>query len=294
MSSRSALTSDPDESGPFTLGLRLTAVLLLLRAQGPIDTYVGLIGLASLALLLPRALTTPAIWYLAAALLARRIVWDWPLADNHIYLMAYWCLAIGLALGSTAPAAVLARAGRWLLGAAFALAVVWKGLLSPDYVDGRFFRTTLVVDARFEDVVRMAGGMTREDLARHRDALVPLGEGAELADDDMPVEPPAFRRLALTLTWGGLIAEAALAIAFLAPLPPARRAIRHVLLLAFCAVTYPVAPVAGFGWLLLAMGASQAPPGRAWTVAYVATWLLVLAGTELPWAGWVADALGQA
>jgi hypothetical protein len=86
-----------------------------------------------------------------------------------------------------------------------------------------------------------------------------------------------------------------LAVVFLAPLPAALQWIRHALLLAFCTLVYPVAPVAGFGWLLLAMGLSQVSAGEtAWRRAYVLVWLWVLVVTELPWAGWIADAVGRA
>ena len=71
--------------------------------------------------------------------MAARIVAVWPLADNHIYLLAYWCLAIGLALAGPAPAATLATSSRWLVGAAFTMAVLWKAVLSPDYVEAASF-----------------------------------------------------------------------------------------------------------------------------------------------------------
>jgi hypothetical protein len=143
-------------------------------------------------------------------------------------------------------------------------------------------------------VVAAGGGMTREEIGRHRLALAPLAEGAELAEDASLVEPDAFSRLALALTWGALFWELALAAVFLAPLAAALRWVRHALLLAFCTLVYPVAPVAGFGWLLLAMGVSQVPDAdAAWRRGYALVWLWVLATTELPWAGWLAEALNR-
>ena len=41
-------------------------------------------------------------------LTAIRIADDWPLADNHIYLLGYWLLAVSLALRSRDAAATLA------------------------------------------------------------------------------------------------------------------------------------------------------------------------------------------
>jgi hypothetical protein len=290
----SAVTSDPDRMPGLALVLRMTAALLLLRPQGPPVLHAAYLTVGTVALIVPSAITSAPLWITAAAIVALRIASDWPLADNHVYLLAYWCLAIGLALGSAAAEGTMSRAARWLVASSMAFAVLWKSVLSPDYLDGRFFRMTLIVDERFEDVVRVAGGMSREEIARHRLALAPLAEGAELAEDESLVEPGAFHRLAFALTWGALASELALAIAFLAPLPAVLQWTRHALLLAFCTLVYPVAPVAGFGWLLLAMGASQVPAGDVvWRRAYVLVWVWVLVATELPWVGWLADALNR-
>ena len=146
---------------------------------------------------------------LVAALVAARIAFVWPLSDNHIYLLAYWCLAIGLALSGPAPAATLSTSSRWLLGAAFALAVLWKAVLSPDYVDGRFFRVTLLTDERFADASLVFGGLSREQMAVNRKFLEPLPEGAELLEPPAFVEPPRLRAFAAVATWGGLGARSA-------------------------------------------------------------------------------------
>jgi hypothetical protein len=115
--------------------------------------------------------------------------------------------------------------------------------LSPDYIGGRFFRMTLLVDERFEDIVRIAGDMDRAQIERHRQGLIPLADGAQLALDDSLVEPAAFHRLALALTWGGLLWETALAAVFVAPLAYRWRWLRHALLLGFCiAVCTPSRP----------------------------------------------------
>lgn len=277
---------------PLALSLRMTAVLLLLRPQGPPAVQVAQLGIAALLLFGSSLIVRADAWLSAAAIVAMRIAWDWPLADNHVYLLAYWCLAIGLALGAPNPTTTLQASGRWLLAAAFALAVLWKALLSPDFIDGRFFRMTLIVDERFEDLVRLTTGMTRAEIDRHRMALVPLGAGAELAADETLVEPAALGRLARGLTWGGLLLEAAIAAAFLAPIGASRLWIRHALLILFCVATYPIAPVPGFGWLLLAIGVVSAQSPR-WQAAYVGAWLIVLAGSGVPWTGWVADGLGR-
>jgi hypothetical protein len=112
-------------------------------------------------------------------------------------------------------------------------------------------------------------------------------DGAGLAGD-APAEPPRLRSLALAATWATLALEAAVAIAFLAPL--GRRVwLRHWLLLCFCATTYAIAPVVGFGWLLLAMGAAQcAPHARRTRLAYLGVFALLIfyAVASARWSAW--------
>jgi hypothetical protein len=225
-------------------------------------------------------------------LVTARIIVDWPLPDNHIYLLAYWCLAIALALGAADGQLVLRTSCRLLIGTAFLMAVVWKTVLSPDYLDGRFFRVTFLTDDRFAGSTMLLGGLTESELAENREYLRPLPEGAELLDPPPLVEPPAFRRLVAASTWGTLFTEAVVAAACLFPLQGRALIARHVSLLAFCAVTYAFAPVAGFGWLLLTMGLALCEPGAVVLRAvYVASWFLVLLHSEVPWtellAGWL-------
>jgi hypothetical protein len=265
--------------------LRLTAVELLLRPMGPWGVRPLILAAAGLAILLPRALSSSVTWYVLTALLTARIIADWPLPDNHIYLLTYWCLSLALALDATDPARTLATSARWLIGTAFLMAVIWKALLSPDYLDGRFFRVTWLTDGRFTDAVQVLGHMTAAQLSDNREQLAPFPEGAEPLYLTPPPDPAAFRYLVLTSTWGVLALEALVAFGFLFPRGDRAGPLHHLSLLLFCGVTYAIAPVAGFGWLLLTMGIAMCRPDqRALRAAYVVTWFLVLFYSEIPWA----------
>ena len=192
-----------DEHGVPESVLTLTAIILLLR---PLDVWwiaPFVLAAACLSLLSRTVRRAPVTWILVAMLVAVRIVVVWPLSDNHIYLLAYWCLAMGLALSSATPAATLSAGSRWLVGAAFAMAVVWKAALSPDYVDGRFFRVTLLTDERFADASLVFGGLSREQMVQNGAFLEPLPEGAGLLTPPPFVEPPRLRAFAAAATWGG-------------------------------------------------------------------------------------------
>ena len=265
---------------------RLTAIALLLRPMGEWYVRPAILGLAMLVLISPAAMKRAWLWNTLAFLIAVRIAGDWPLADNHIYLLAYWCLAIGLASAAPLPAAALARSSRLLIGLAFAFAVIWKAFLAPDFIDGRFFRVTLLTDPRFEDAAVLIGGLSRDQIRANREALAALPEGAVAAEPPVIIETERLKQLAWLSTFGILLLEATVSVVMLLPSTLPAVLLRHVLLLLFCAVTYAFAPVAGFGWLLLAMGLAQCQDEwRLVRLLYLGMFLLVLFYSEVPWAG---------
>jgi hypothetical protein len=274
------------------LAAQLTLISLLLARVGGLEVRAAILILAAAALLAPRLATSAALWLTLAALAAARIAFDWPLSDNHAYLLSYWCLALGLAFATASPARPLARSARLLLGLVFALATLQK-LLSPDYVDATFFRYALVVDDRFEALGGLLG-RGDEALARARALLEarpwePPPQGAAFE------EPAALRAAAVAFTWATLALEGAVALAFLAPARLAPAWLRDGSLLAFCVGTYAIAPVAGFGWLLLAMGAAQTEPTQVRTRwLYLAAFALLVVYRELPWLALVGASLGGA
>jgi hypothetical protein len=282
-----------DENGVPDSVLTLTAIILLLR---PLDVWwvaPFVLATACLLLIFRAARHAPITWIGLAVLVAARIVSVWPLSDNHIYLLAYWCLAIGLALSGHTPAVTLSTSSRWLLGAAFAMAVLWKAVLSPDYVDGRFFRVTLLTDERFADASLVFGGLSRAQMAENRAFLEPLPEGAELLNPPAFVEPPRLRMFAAVATWAGLLLEALVALLCLIPAEGRLQVARHASLVAFCVTTYALAPVAGFGWLIATMGLAQCRPNQqSLRGAYIAVFVLILLYSEIPWTGVLADWTG--
>ena len=176
--------------------------------MGPWYVRAPLLLLSMLGLVSGPWLRAPAVWMALALLVAVRVFVEWPLPDNHIYLLAYWCLGVALALRFADPANQLARTSRLLLGLVFAFAVLWKAVLSPDYRDGRFFAVTLLTDDRFSEVVQLVGGLSDTQLQENREYLTPLPEGAELLEPRVLQAPGRFRLLVFVATWGTLAMEA--------------------------------------------------------------------------------------
>lgn len=266
------------------LGLRLTAIILLIQPVSVWYLRPVLMSLAILGLLVPAVLRTPAVWGGIALLIVAWVTREWPTGDNHHFLFAYWTLAIFLALCTRRPERALARSARWLVVAVFLWATLWKAVLSPDYMDGRFYRVRLLTDHRFSAVVQLVGGLSAEQVESSRIYLEPPPFGVPGSAPPELVEPRAVVHLATFLTWATLLLEGLVALAFLVPWGRWTLSVRHGVLLGFCGAAYAIAPVAGFGWLLCVMGVTQVPVDRrGLRAAYVAVFLLLRFYVDIPW-----------
>ena len=265
------------------LALRLLLVGLLFQPVGNPWLRPPAMALAALGLLSPSALASTWLWAALTALATLRLALVWPVSDNHAFLLAYWCLAALLATLAAKRDAILAWNARALIAGAFAFATLWKAVLAPDFADGRFFTVALVDDARFESFTLLATGIDADTLYTLRDLTREHADGVFVPWDEMPEVPRALVRLARAMTGATIAIEGAIAIAFLLPLGWRIARVRHALLLLFCATTYALAPVPGFGWLLLSMGVAQLEPERRRTRAlHLAVFLLVLLETRWP------------
>ncbi len=275
---------------PPVLAAQLTLACLLLAPIGLFDLRAAVLMLAVTGLLAPPLGQWAPFWLTLAALAALRVAQDWPLSDNHAYLLACWCLALAIAFRRTDPSGELARSARLLVGCAFALAVAQKTLVSSDYLDGAFFRWLLADDPRFEDLGRLLGrdGAALESTR----SLLRAAPFAALPPGASFVETTGLRLAAVALTALTLAIEALVALTFLAPARLVPAVARDLCLLAFCVGTYAIAPVAGFGWLLVAMGVAQSSgPTARWL--YLGTFALIAFYEEVPWLEALAKLAGR-
>jgi hypothetical protein len=270
------------------LAARLTFLTLLFSPIG--DWYVSPVVqvFSAIGLLFRNLWRSAWLWLVLTLLAALRVYQDWPMADNHAYLLVYWCAALAIATGPGGMAS-LARNARWLIGLTFAFAA-WQKWASPDYANDVFFLTTFLVDERFEDFAVLFGGLTYEQLEAARVYL----EGDYRAGpvDAFPFElPVAFRVLARLSTIWNLLEQTLVAVAFLAPPASIVGRLRDPLLLLFCFTVYAVAPVPSFGWLLIAMAVVQAMPSNTIRVWYLTAFATLAFYYEVPWAWLLVEAL---
>jgi hypothetical protein len=268
---------------PVDAGLRLTALMLLLHPIG--DWYLRpvILAIAFIVLLVPNQLRNPMLWGALAALVTLRLVLAWPAADNHAYLLAYWCLAVFIAVGAEDTDATLELNARLMIGLVFALATVWK-LLSPDYANGVFFRVAMATDPRFEGFSLLIGGLSVQELFDLRAFLHEHNDGGAISQLINPGEPARYVWIAKLTAWWNIAIDAAIAIAFLSPTARGLSRTRDGLLLLFCVTTYAVATVEGFAWLLIAMAVTRCRSGSRTVPLYVVTFLMILFYREIPWA----------
>jgi hypothetical protein len=280
---------------PVDLALRLTLLDLLLRPIGDWHIRPAMLAIAGAGLLVPGWLRKSPLWFALAGLTAVRAWADWPLADNHAYLISYWCLAAGISLTVKDTEACLALNGRLLIGLAFGFAVIWKLLLSPDFLDGTFLRVTMLQDPRFEGWTLLSTGLSPEELEAHRASLARHLDSPPYDAVSGPEISARFSVLATATTFWTAAIELAIAVTFLWWKGAFFSRARHALLIVFCVTTYAVATVDGFGWLLISMGVAQCAPQLVRTRAlYLASYALIIVYREVPWALLLVDAVGGA
>ena len=277
---------------PLDLALGLTLLDLLLQPVGDWRLRFPILALAAAGMLFPDLLRRVELWTGLTALVSLRVALDWPLPDNHAYLLSYWCLAVAISRVDSDPDRGLAISARWLIVGVFGFATFWKLVLSPDFAQSTFFHATLLQDPRFEDFTRLLGGLTYEQIDAARNALDRHVDGHSLPALAATTPSARFALLARGLTLWTLAIEFSISLAFAWPSGRGPSRLRDVMLILFCTTTYAVAPVPGFGWLLIAMGLAQCTTSRPTTrVAYLATFAWILFCREVNWIGFLADLL---
>lgn len=254
---------------------RLT--LLVLLFFGAEQAYLQLVlRLAAFPMLLSARLArSPGLWTIVAAAEVLSSIDSYYVQDNHKFLMAYWSIACCLAAWNRDAERVLAWNGRLLIALAFTFAVLWK-FLGGEILSGSFFEFTFLTDQRFESFTLLATGLDRAAFAANRDALANLvafpAEARAVALRTNDLVPLA----ASAMGWMMVVVEGALALAFWRSLWKPESELHDWILIAFCAFTYTLTPVVGFGFVLATMGYAQCGPAkRDVRQAYVWTILLV-------------------
>ncbi|MEM7050136.1 MAG: hypothetical protein AAF604_10765 [Acidobacteriota bacterium] len=271
---------------PLDLAPRLTLILLILYAGNYWYLTVPLRVLCIGALLYRPIYRSGVFWFLATCFLVASNYQNWYVIDNHKYLMTYWTLVLTIIFfhrGTERQRSLLANNARLLIGLCMVFATFWK-IISPDYLDGSFFRHTLLTDGRFGSVAEAVGGLDPEDFYRNdrlEKTLLVGTRDQRIIEQVQLASTPRLDATATFLTWWTIGIEGLIGLIFLLPArwgPPV--VWRHALLLLFAVTTYSVATVIGFGWLLIIMAIAHVPKeNHRLRLAYVGVFLLMLVYT---------------
>jgi hypothetical protein len=260
----------------YTLAYLVASVLPSLRV--PL-VQAGLVAGAGSVLIWPRFARRPWAWWAMAALMALALWPNWMLVDNHVFLATYWLVA--LAAARSAPEEhrerTLELSAAALLGLTMLFAAVHK-LRTPEFLAGDFFHLTFLTELRFAPL----GWALGEDLAQistaNAERLAALKADPSQGAVALRAGGPAIGDLAYVVSWVVVVFELALAVVWLVRFDNAfGRHLRHGALLAFTVSTYTIAPVPGFGAILLILGLADTRPGEgALRAIYLAVLVYVL------------------
>ena len=266
----------------FDLVSSMTLVLILLYSGDFWYLRVPVTIVATAAIMFQSLRFNNNLWFGFAVFLLAANFHNWYTIDNHKYLITYWCIALFLACLSQKPEITIAKSARLLIGFAFLFATFWKAI-SPDFLNGVFFHFTLLFDERFADVSAYLGQLSKENFAYNGRAIDALTVyNSPLQSVQLQSTKHIFI-ISQVITWWTFLLEGLITIAFLWKKDHFISRWRDFLLLTFVVTSYAVAPVIGFGSVLVIMGLAQSSNLRKNTVLlYVLTFFLLQIYT-MPW-----------
>ena len=213
---------------------------------------------------------SPKLWGILSLLTTSYyVIYNWRFSDNHKFVIAYWCIALTVALTVGSPgrarqaAAGVAWSGRIMVGLVFGLATFWK-LTSLSYLNGSTFDLLLLTDERFFAMANAICGYSVEQFTQNKQTLQQLGN-YPLKESYELVRPSGAGALAQFLTWWTILIEGLLALLFLLERGDRWEKWRHWVLLFFIFTTYPPTGVILFGWVLIVMALACVPERDAKT-----------------------------
>jgi hypothetical protein len=130
-------------------------------------------------------------------------------------------------------------------------------------MDSTFFKFELLTDSRFRDAAQYVGRVDGEDLKENRKIRDQYKRSyrkdAEPSESFTLVSSPLVDLMAIGMTWWTIFIEGLIAVVCLWPGDRLVAIIRTTVVLVFAATTYLLAPVLGFGWMVVLMGFAQCP-----------------------------------
>lgn len=257
-----------------TLGLMTLFVLARYSSFGDqVQTIYAC--LLAVAILLRQVLHEQVFWFTVLLAAALPVANNWWVPGGHTFLLLYWICAVFLSFFARDQRGMLAVSGRYLIGATFLFAALWK-FISPEFLDGTamryFMSTTIPIGITTQPVT----GLTQDQLQHNIQTITSLLNQSSTLTVPL-IRPPNIALTAEVFTRLTQVLEVALAVVFLAPLPRHRVVWRDLALILFFITAYSVLPVPSFAVLLACIGFASAssPVTRAFFVLAFFLWQLI-------------------
>lgn len=252
--------------------LRITVLMLMFYATRTHELRMTLRIIGCAMLFSDQLLRNQTLWLSVFALCIATVGLEWYRADNHYWLIAWWTLACGLAVGQRdAPAmAILRHNARLLIGLCMMFACIWK-VIGWQYFDGHFFLFQFEFDGRFKFLTQLLG--QPDELYAYNNKVLGNLQSANHPGRGYVIgyTTPVYVT-AVFFGWWTIFIEGLIAWAYLSPYPRWLHARRDITLLLFIYTTYLLAPVLGFGTILIVMGLASTESDRVKTrVAFLAS-----------------------
>lgn len=270
------------------ISVKLTLLTLLFTQVGNSFIRPFILSLAAVALLSTQIRKQSLLWLGLFLLTAFRLIDQWPMADNHAYLLALWCLTILIYYYCQATPRVLANNARILIGLVFLLASFQK-ISAVDYLNGSFFCYLFLTDDRFEDFAILFGNISYQQIDNARQLLDAYQLSPNLSFANIVPQSTEFNVLVIIATWWNVVDQVFVACCFLSPVNSLLYKSRDYALLIFCFTTYAVAPVPGFAWLLISMAFAQCELKPRVHMTYFMMFFLMLFYYYIDWTKHIVD-----
>lgn len=177
-------------------------------------------------------------------------------ADNHYFLTVYWTIAVALSMWSLNPKMNISFNAKILIGLCFTFATFWK-FMSPEFLEGSFFKFTMLTDWRFQELAEIAAGVTPEMRSYNNELYRQIISSTERMGSVTLSGTDFLKPFSIFIAYWTVFIEGWIAIAFLVPGKSIIGKWRDIPLLLFMISTYPIATVRGFAALLAVMGFAQ-------------------------------------
>ena len=237
---------------PIDFSIKLTVFFLLLHFSNAVGEwlFIPIITLSSIGILFKKTRESLIFWLIQVAFYAYWVSISWTFIDNHMYLWAYWLIAV-LVVIITKKQHYLPISAKYLIASCMFYAVLQK-LTSPTYLDGSFFYFTILTDQRLSFLGKLIQYDVQSiisDNSKILDMLMSNTESYQLNGGPWILKP-----ISAFLSWYTIFIESILSIIFF--LKQSFYFWQHLLLLTFCTL-YFLLPIKGFAFTLLILGFSN-------------------------------------